>query len=278
MTNKDIDSIISPQDLILFAKENLDMAQNQISRNKIERVMMTLSLSKNLQVGFNDISEFIKLTNTQKKNIDLKEVFTLTSNQNLSQNKKNVDWINDIIGRLGMYVSEKYENIDEFFNDCVMKGCDKLKFEDFIKFHEKHYDLFNNGFHLTKDELLAVFTSLDSQKKNFLTKRDLENKLQYFNFYKKMHFDLKDFFQNNFFNGFDAFKYFFKNDKNEIKYYITIKQFFDAFENFFPNKYEYNTVLKYLNKYFHIDISPKKENSNNAEEKIEENKAIKDTI
>ena len=276
--DKDIDGIISPQDLILFAKENLDMAQNQISRNKIERVMMTLSLSKNLQVGFNDISEFIKLTNTQKKNIDLKEVFTLTSNQNLSQNKKNVDWINDIIGRLGMYVSEKYENIDEFFNDCVMKGCDKLKFEDFIKFHEKHYDLFNNGFHLTKDELLAVFTSLDSQKKNFLTKRDLENKLQYFNFYKKMHFDLKDFFQNNFFNGFDAFKYFFKNDNNEIKYFITIKQFFDAFENFFPNKYEYNTVLKYLNKYFHIDISPKKENSNNAEEKIEENKAIKDTI
>ena len=42
---------------------------------------------------------------------------------------------------------------------------------------------------ITKDEILALFTSLDSQKKNYLTKQDLENKLQIFNYYTKMHFD-----------------------------------------------------------------------------------------
>ena len=269
--DKDIDGIISPDDLALFAKENLDMGENVISRNKIERILMTLSLTKNLQVGFSDISEFIKLSKLNKQMMHLKEVFTLTSNQNLSQNKKNVDWINDIIERLGMYVSEKYESIEQFFNECVEPGCNKFKFSDFLKFHEMHYDLFNNGFHLSKDELLSIFTSLDSQKKDYLTLQDLQNKLQYFNFYKKMHSDLKDFFQTNFASGIDAFKFFFKeeniNDKNNKKYYITIKEFFDGFESFFPNKYEYNTILKYLYKYFHVALNKTNEENNSSNTK-----------
>ena len=267
--DKDVDGIISQDDLILFAKENLNVAENMLSRSKIERVMMTLSLTKNLQVGFSDISEFIKLSRINKQTMHLNEVFNLTANQNLSHNKKNVDWTNDTIERLGLYVSEKYESIEQFFNECVEPGSDKFKFSDFLKFHEKHYDLFNNGFHLSKDELLSIFTSLDSHKKDYLTLQDLQNKLLYFNFYKKMHFDLKDFFQTNFNNGIDAFKYFFKEDINDKKYFITIKEFFDGFESFFPNKYEYNTVLKYLNKYFHITLPSQNKN---------ENEEIKETI
>ena len=113
--DKDFDGIINQEDLISFSKENLNVPENMLGKDKIERVMMTLSLTKNLQVGFNDISEFIKLSRANKQVLPLKEVFHLTSNQNLSQNKKNVDWINDIIERLGLYVSEKYESIEEFF-------------------------------------------------------------------------------------------------------------------------------------------------------------------
>jgi Ca2+-binding EF-hand superfamily protein len=164
--DKDVDGIISTDDLIIFAKENLDMAENSINRNIIERVMMTLSLTKNLQVGFNDISEFIKLSKLDKQNMNLKEVFNLTASQNLSQNKKNVDWIDDVIERFGLYINEKYENIEQFFNETVEPGSNKFKFSDFIKFHESHYDLFNHGFHLSKDELLSIYTSLDSQKKD----------------------------------------------------------------------------------------------------------------
>ena len=164
-----------------------------------------------------------------------------------------------------MYVSEKYDSIEQFFNKCIEEGSNKFKFSDFLRFHESHYDLFNNGFHLSKDELLSIFTSLDSQKKNFLTLQDLQNKLQYFNFYKKMHIDIKDFFQTNFNNGIDAFKYFFigKNTNDEKRYFITIREFFDGFESFFPNKYEYNTVLKYLNKYFNISLPVNDNNNNN---------------
>ena len=270
--DKDVDGIISTDDLIIFAKENLDMAENSINRNIIERVMMTLSLTKNLQVGFNDISEFIKLSKLDKQNMNLKEIFNLTASQNLSQNKKNVDWIDDVIERFGLYINEKYENIEQFFNECVEPGSNKFKFSDFIKFHESHYDLFNHGFHLSKDELLSIYTSLDSQKKDYLTLMDLQNKLQYFNFYKKMHSDLRDFFQTNFETGVDAFKYFLNVDKysgNNKKYSITVKEFFDGFESFFPNKYEYNTVLKYLQKYFHVAL---------PEENKKNNTNFKDTI
>ena len=270
--DKDCDGLINSKDLIDFITNNLGITEKKFSLSKIERVMMTLSLTKNLQIGFSDISEFIKICKENKSNISLKEIFQITSNQNLSQKKKNVDWINDIIERFGMYVSEKYESIEQFYNESIEEGSNKFKFSDFIRFHENHYDLFNNGFHLTKDELLSIFTSLDSQKKNFLTLRDLQNKLQYFNFYKKMHFDIKTFFQHNFNNGLDAFKYFFIgiNINKEKRYFITIKEFFDGFESFFPNKYENNTILKYLNKYFNISL-PINDNgeSSNKKDKIE---------
>ena len=261
--DKDCDGLINSNDLIDFIKDNLEMTDKEFNKSKIERVMMTLSLTKNLQVGFNDISEFIKITRENKTNMNLKEIFKITANQNLSQKKKNVEWINDIIERLGMYVSEKYDSIEQFYNDSAEPGTNKFKFSDFLKFHESHYDLFNNGFHLSKDELLSIFTSLDSQKKGFLTLQDLQNKLSYFNFYKKMHFDIKDFFQTNFNNGVDAFKYFFKgkNTNEERRYFISVKEFFDGFESFFPNKYENNTILKYLNKYFNITL-PINDNSN----------------
>ena len=270
--DKDCDGLIKYNDLLNFIKNNLEMSEKEISKSKIERIMMTLSLTKNLQIGFNDISEFIKICKENKTSSNLTEIFKITANQNLSQKKKNVNWINDIIVRFGMYVSEKYESIEEFFYDCVEPGNNKCKFSDFMKFHENHYDLFNNGFHLSKDELLSIFTSLDSQKKNYLTLVDFQNKLQYFNFYKKMHFDIKDFFQTNFKNGIDAFKCFFKdiNDKENVRCFISLKEIFDGFESFFPKKYENNTILKYLHKYFNITLTD--------DEKIKEKEKKKDTI
>ena len=77
-----------------------------------------------------------------------------------------------------------------------------------------------------------------------------------------MHIDVKNFIRENFKNGLDAFKFFIR--KNNIlhddkifknKYFITLKEFFDTFENFFPKKYSTNTILKYIKKYFKISVS-----------------------
>ena len=282
LLDKDCDGIINISDFEYFVVNILRIPNEEFNRVNIERVMMTISLSKNLHIGINDIREFINLSNSQKNYMNLKQVFKLTSNQNLSELKQNKEWINDVIERLGMFISEKYDSFQQFFDIYSNPGSGKFRFEDFLKFIKENLDLFNNGFNLTKDEIMSVFSSLDSQKKNYLTKQDLENKLQIFNYYTKMHNDIKNFLQQNFENGVDAFKFFIRDKKDlnekeilpyeEIKnsinyeidkiqnnkYSITVKEFLEAMENFFPKKYEKNAILKYLNKYFKITIPEKK--------------------
>ena len=269
--DKDCDGLVNIDDFRKFIISNLNIPEKEFTISKLQRVMMSISLSKNFQIGLNDIREMINLCNQNREHMNLKEVFKLTTNQNLSKEKKNKEWTNDIIERLGMFVSEKYDSIEQFFEENTEKGENKFKFSDLIKFHEKNFELFNSGFNLTNDELLSLFTSLDSHKKNYLTLQDLKNKLQIYNFYNKMHIDVKKFIQENFINGIDAFKFFSKkdinyneNDKN--KYSITLKEFFDTFEIFFPKKYTTNTILKYVNKYFNI-ITSANNNKNNLTNK-----------
>ena len=286
--DKDCDGLINLEDFKKFVVNYLEVLPCDFNRANLERVMMSLSLSKNLQVGINDIREFINLSNDNTDHMSLKEVFKITSNQNLSDLKKNKEWTNDIIERLGMFISEKYDSLEQFFDEYSEPGSGKFKYEDFLRFQEKHNDLFKIGFNLTKDEILSIYTSLDSQKKNYLTLQDLKNKLQIFNFYTKMHIDVKNFVQQNFMNGVDAFKFFMKpknnienqggDDKNkdlknkdnadEKRSYITLKEMFDAFEHFFPKKYATNTILKYLNIYFNITVPNKENPSGTKKDKI----------
>ena len=272
--DKDCDGLINIDDLKFFIINNLHISEIEFDKAKLERVMMSLSLSKNYQIGLMDIRKFINLCKEKYDKggnftMDLKEIFRINTNQNLSNLKQNKDWTNDIIERFGMFISEKYDSIEQFFMENTEKGANKFLFSDFLKFHEKNYELFNMGFNLTKDELLSIYTSLDSHKKKYLTLDDLKNKLQIFNFYNKMHIDIKNFLQENFKNGIDAFKFFVKS-KNTNKNYITIKEFFDSMENFFPNKYSTNTIIKYLNKYFGIFLTL----SNNKSELLNKKETI----
>jgi hypothetical protein len=108
--DKDCDGLISLDDFKLFIVNNLNIPESRFNKAKLERVIMSLSLSKNLQIGLNDIREFINICNQNKDFMNLKEVFTITSNQNFSEIKTNKDWTNDIIERLGMFISEKYDS------------------------------------------------------------------------------------------------------------------------------------------------------------------------
>ena len=271
--DKDCDGLVNIEDFRKFVIQNLGIPEKEFTTPKLQRVMMSISLSKNFQIGLNDIREIINLCNQNREHMNLKKIFKLTTNQNLSEQKKNKEWTTDTIERLGMFISEKYDSIEQFFEENTEKGENKFKFSDLIKFHEKNFELFNNGFNLTHDELLSIFTSLDSHKKNYLTLQDLKNKLQIYNFYNKMHIDVKNFMQENFKNGVDAFKFFTKknieyNEKDKLKYSITLKEFFDTFEIFFPNKYSTNTILKYVNKYFNIVTPNNKTNLTNKKDTI----------
>ena len=345
LIDKDSDGIVSLDDFKHFVIDSLGISKIEFNDYKLERVMQSISLSKNKNIGFGDIREFMNKSLSNGINsyyVDLKETFKETTNQNLFRGKKNTEWITQAIERLGMYITEKYNGAEKFFEKFADTKLNKFKLEHFIKFHENNYECFH-GFNLTRDELLAIFTSLDSQKKNYLTLEDLKNKIELFDFYKKMHVDIKNFLRDNFPSQFDSFKFFLPtninrmnkpggtgliaiesgtekmkrgnsfnrtftkgfyrpfdssgitnsnasgavlknsfnigNKKNnmlnnkKLLTYLTKKQFFDGINTLFPKKYPTDTILRYMKKYFNIDISEKpfsniNKNNDNSEQKI----------
>ena len=341
LIDKDSDGIISLEDFKYFVIDSLGISKIEFNDYKLERVMQSISLSKNKNIGFGDIREFMNKALANGINsyyVDLKETFKETTNQNLFRGKKNTEWITQAIERLGMYITEKYDGAQKFFEKYADTKLNKFKLEHFIKFHENNYECFH-GFNLTRDELLAIFTSLDSQKKNYLTLEDLKNKIELFDFYRKMHVDIKNFLRDNFPSQIDSFKFFLPTNLNKMNKpggsglmeinsstqkmkrgnsfnrtftkgfyrafdssgiinsqasgiklknpfklnnenknnkklltYLTKKQFFDGINVLFPKKYPTDTILRYMKKYFNINISDKNNfnnsNKNDSDQKI----------
>ena len=258
LMDKDNDGVISVDDMKHFALRFLDVDERDLQRSKLERVLEVLSLTKNKHVGLNDVKTYMNEHQQQQQHqqalnaVNECDVLKATTNQNVNARKINTNWINSVIERFGLFVSEMFTSIEEFFNNNTnVMHSGKFTFEDFVCFHDRNYNCFNNGFNLTKDELLAVYAALDSHKKNYLTLTDLEMKLSIFDFYKKMHSDIKRFLMENFTNGVDAFKMFINTaNVNEDVTAITHKDFFNGINYFFPNKYSTQTTLRYLSKYF----------------------------
>ena len=275
LLDNDKDGLISLQDFRYFVIDSLKFSLNEINDYKLERVMQSISLTKNKNIGLGDIKEFITRIHSRSGDtkhhgyyVDLKETFKETKNQNLYKDKKNLDWIASAIEKFGMFISERFGSLEEFYNKYADGQSGKFKYDNFEEFHKKNYECFY-GFNLTKDELIAIYTSLDSQKKNFLTIDDLKHKLNLFDFYKKMHFDVKTFITKNFPTNVDAFKYFLTPNINNIissgnnkpfRNYITKKEFFDGLNYLMPKKYTTDTILKYYNNYF----VPKTQQDNNS--------------
>ena len=218
LMDKDSDGIISLDDFKFFVIDSLGISKIEFNDYKLERVMQSISLSKNKNIGLGDVREFMNKALAKGINsyyVDLKETFKETANQNLFRGKKNTEWITQAIERFGMYITETYDGAKKFFEKFADNKLNKFKFEHFIKFHENNFECFH-GFNLTRDELLAIFTSLDSQKKNYLTLEDLQKKVELFDFYRKMHLDIKNFLNENFPSQIDSFKFFLPTDLNRM--------------------------------------------------------------
>ena len=176
---------------------------------------------------------------------------------NLPDNK-NDDWIEAAIKRLGLYVSSKWDSISAFFSDYSNK-TDKLRVEDFVKFSKDNFHCFK-GFNFSEDEIITLYSALDPHKKCYVTLEDLENKISHFNFYKKMHHDIKNFIRFSFKTGVECFKHFsvecnsninaIRDSQKFSNYSLSKKELFDGINSLFPKKYTTNQVLTYMARYF----------------------------
>ena len=167
--------------------------------------------------------------------------------------------------KLGFYISDSFKTLEAFF-EKYSNSKGKLIFEDLLKFFNEHSKCLD-GFNLTHDEYLRLFSALDNHKKKYLTINDLKNKLEDFILPDKMQSEIKDFIINSFQNVNELIKYIknleYSKELNKsrtngfrtVNDSITKKEFFSAIENFFPKKYSTNQILNYISNHFSESVS-----------------------
>ena len=263
--DRDNDGIISSDDIKNFAINILRLAGNELNDLKILHFMNAISLTKNNNLVLADIQN---LCNKISMN-ELDEFYFKIKNYcNIGVNKtnKDPDWLNEVINKLGDYISEKYpNNINQFYKDINIndfkntgKGVNLNDFKTFIANNPKIFE----SFHIEDTQIEVLFKHI-SNGSDYLTLQHIKQLFDSnkYSFYENMHNDIYTFINQNFPNSIDAFRYFHDikpvsttlptyNDKLSEKNEITIKDFFNGINKLFPQKYETNTVLHYISKYF----------------------------
>ena len=227
--------------------------------------MNAVSLTKNDNLVLADIQN---LCNKISMN-DLEEFYSKIKNYcNIGVNKinKDPDWINEVINKLGDFISEKYpNNINQFFKDININDFKNLgqgvNLNDFKSFIANNPKIFES-FHMENNQIEVLFKHI-SNGNEYLTLQHLKKifDTNKFSFYNNMHNDIYSFINQNFPNSIDAFRYFHDikpisstlptySDKIGERNEISRKEFFNGINKLFPQKYETNTVLNYISKYF----------------------------
>lgn len=268
----DSDGIIGASDFKKFLLTRLNFSSYDFNDFQLERTLQHISLTKNKNICLIDLQDFI-LKNKSKTDKAKFDSDLVQPAKNLKEKK---EWINNVFEKIGSYISENYNDIESFFNENSQNG--KMSLEDLQNYFKKNY-ICLTGFNLTYDEIVTLFSALDGQKKTYILLEDLKSKLGSFDFYTKMHLDIKNYISTSFVNGIAAFKYFMQKKNNEQNYgenmnkeendipdirseynfnefsdvektNLSKKEIFEGLNNLFPKKYKKQTVLNYLKKNF----------------------------
>lgn len=245
------DGKVDVNDMKKFIIDKMLFSVYEINDFKTERVLQHISRSKLNFFTIHDVKEFINdfviESNplTKEFNNTTKEKFNVNSALN------GVDWLTSVLEKFGLFVTENFANFENFF-EAVNKGnsnSEKIKLNDFLNFISLN-NLSLKGFNLTQDELIKFFTALDAHKKSFITISDIKNKLNDFDFYKRMKLSIKTFLKNNFKCGVEAFKFFINDvtirEEKTLPNYLSRKEFFDGIKNIFPDTYSTENILAFI--------------------------------
>ena len=273
----DHDGIISIKDIKYFANEILYMPSNELNNNKILHFIVALSLTNSNYLILADVQNIMKNIKQDKINIYENNIYNYC-NEGISEKNQDKKWIDDVINRIGIFINEIYDNnLKEFYdtyNTTNFRNQGQgLSFDNFSNFLDKNYQMLEQ-YHINKIQQKIIFNHI-SQNKQFITIPMLEkifcdNK---YNFYEKMHFEIKKFLHENYPSCEDAFKFFHSvkttkqetptyNDNISRNVYITKNEFFNGINKMFPNKYRNETLELYYQKLFSKRIINKTEELN----------------
>lgn len=107
-------------------------------------------------------------------------------------NQSTRDWKYSAIQQMGVALSRLYPSLQAGFNQ-IGNNKDKVNFEDFKSFIEKHDVL--AGFDITVQLLRQLFAELDPHKKTYLSFKDWQSAFKAFDYYELLGVELKNYLQ-----------------------------------------------------------------------------------
>ena len=261
----DHDGIISIKDIKYFANKILFMPVNELNDTKILHFIVALSLTNSNYLVLADIQNVVENLKKDKTKEYENNIYTYC-NEGINEKNKDINWILDVINRIGIFINEIYDNdIKRFYdtyNTTNFRNLGQgLSFDNFTNFLDKNYQILEQ-YHIDKVQQKILFKYI-SQNTDYITLAMLQkifcdNK---YNFYQKMHQEIKKFLKENYPTSEDAFKFFHSvktlnqetptsNDINSKNIFITKNEFFKGINKMFPNKYRNETLENYFNKLY----------------------------
>lgn len=297
----DSDGIIALDDFKNFLIKRLNFSKYDFNNFQLEKTLQTVSLNRNKHILLSDLQDFIKKNklnignntnnsnnnaNNNNKEKDINNFYANNeaikspkitireqNNNNNANNpksssasgtKENYDYIFE---KLGIYVFENHGDIEKFFNENSKNG--KMLLENLQNFFKKNSYSEGLKLSLTPEEVYNLFIYLDMKNDGFIEAEVFKKILSKFNFYEKMHQEIKNFISSHFKDGIGAFKYFMKktlnsplnnnntidlnspmNNANLKSLILSNREFYEALNNLFPRKYLPSTLMNYIRKKF----------------------------
>ena len=193
----DHDGIISIKDIKYFANKILYMPINELNDSKILHFIVALSLTNSNYLILADIQNVVKNLKEDKTKEYENNIYTYC-NEGINEKNQDINWIHDVINRIGIFLNEIYDNDIKKFYDTYnttnfRNQGQGLSLDNFTNFLDKNYQILEQ-YHIEKEQQKILFKYI-SNNTNFITLSMLQkifcdNK---YNFYQKMHSEIKIF-------------------------------------------------------------------------------------
>jgi len=203
----DFDGKVSSSDMKHALVSIVGIKAREVTQLRLDRLMKLLSFFKTDTLQPSDFERLLTRENPYEKAeapIDATQNFKKSLGGALPGTDLH-NWKLQAIQQIGQVISRKFAFIEDSFEDASQK-TDKVNFEKFKAFTEKHYAL--DGFNMTPPLMHQLFGELDPHKKTYMTLKDWRNAFQTFAFNDQLVIEYKNQMQSIFVDCVSAFEYY----------------------------------------------------------------------
>lgn len=175
----DFDGNISKEDLRTFLLDVLKLENNEVNDPRIDRLFKLLDQFKRGYVQSDDFKRVFSddplLTSPSTSSLlPLKTISDTRSSALLSQKTSSsaFDWKMNAKQQIGLVLSKKFPSLEAAFTE-ISGYTNRIILKNFLNWVESNHAL--QGFNLTENLLLQLFSSLDPHKKGYITYSDFKH-------------------------------------------------------------------------------------------------------